>query len=259
MKDLNNKTALVTGAASGIGFAFARQLAAAGARVVATDINLTALQDAASSLPENTLTIEHDVTSFADWQRVAEKLAAEGIEIDVLINNAGISSDGKDILDTDPEEYALVIDTNLASVFYGVRTFGPAMRSREDGHIVNVASMAGMISAPSIGVYAASKFGVVGLTETLKDELEPHNVGVTVFCPGFVKTNIANNVAERTGVAVGNDFIARGMEVDAAVSVAVQGIKNRWAYAFSHPNYQLEVQTRMEAILDGFHKHSLDH
>src|SRR5262245_195114 len=190
MDQIDGRTAFVTGGASGIGLAIAEALVAAGARVVLADWNVEALEREAARLGGATVAQHLDVTDRAGWE-VAKRASADAFgPVDLLVNNAGVAPGPYELADMPPDHFDRIIHINLIGVFNGVRTFGPDMRARGAGHIVNVASMVGLAGVSRMGAYTAAKFGVVGLSEALRDEMAPHGVGVSVLCPGAVHTNI---------------------------------------------------------------------
>jgi len=201
MKLETAKHAFVTGGASGIGLAIARALAGRGIKITIADIDPSSLDDVLSAGDEGIRGIQLDVRDREAWAAAKREAEAAFGPVDLLFNNAGISSFGYDIADMDPAAFDRVVAVNLTGVFNGVHAFAADMRARGKGHIVNTSSMAG-ICGPSLaigGSYAAAKFGVVGLSETLQSELAPHGVSVSILCPGQTITGIAQNSAKQGG------------------------------------------------------------
>jgi NAD(P)-dependent dehydrogenase (short-subunit alcohol dehydrogenase family) len=197
----NARHAFITGGASGIGLAIAEALAARGVRVTIADVNREGLDTVLAANAGTMRGTYLDVRDRAGWAAAKAEAEAAFGPVDILVNNAGIASIGFEIADMDPEAFDRVVAVDLTGVFNGVSAFAADMRARRHGHIVNTASMAG-ISSPRTqvgGSYAAAKFGVVGLTETLREELAPHGVGVSVLCPGQVSTGIVENSAKFGG------------------------------------------------------------
>jgi NAD(P)-dependent dehydrogenase (short-subunit alcohol dehydrogenase family) len=208
----------ITGAASGLGRALALHYGHAGWRVACLDIQERALQDtvdavrAAGGVPWSA---RLDVCSDADFARVAGELNAAWGGLDVLVNNAGIASMGP-LLDASMAEWHRLIAVNLLGVVRGCATFGRWLSDAGSGHIVNVASMAGLASAPGMATYGVTKAAVVALSEQLRAELAARNVGVTLVCPSFFATNLLDSM---DGPAQAKARISRWMqnsEVDAA-------------------------------------------
>src|SRR3954464_12956145 len=193
MRELAGKTAFVTGGAGGIGFALGRAFAEAGMKVMLADIETEALSAAVKSLHNVGPAVRGIVCDVADAANV-DRAASETIEIfgnvHVVCNNAGVAAAGG-IDNISLDNWRWVLDVNLMGVLHGVRAFLPHIRSHgEGGHFVNTASMAGMDGGLGFSPYTASKFAVVGMSEGLAMQLQPHGIGVTVLCPHFVRTGI---------------------------------------------------------------------
>lgn len=197
---LNGKTALVTGAASGIGRETALAFARAGADLVVCDVNERGLDEVASTirgLGRAVLARRVDVSKADDVRALAEAVHAERPAVDILMNNAGVAVGGR-FLDTPLEDWEWVVSINLWGVIYGCHFFVPAMvRRGQGGHVVNVASAAGYLATSQLSAYATTKFAVVGLSEALRDELSPHRIAVTTVCPGLINTPITSSARMR--------------------------------------------------------------
>ena len=182
----------ITGGASGLGLAFARVYAGRHDRVAIGDIHEQRLESAAAELERlgaEVLSLKCDVTQLQDLESARATLEREWGGVDVLINNAGVATGGD--IDQGPiEDWEWVIDVNLMGVVRGCRAFVPLMKQQGGGHIINVASAAGLLSPPGMDSYNVTKAGVVALSETLYTELARHHIGVTVACPAFFKTNL---------------------------------------------------------------------
>jgi NAD(P)-dependent dehydrogenase (short-subunit alcohol dehydrogenase family) len=191
MKELEGKLALVTGAGSGIGRATAFALAKEGARVVAADVDPARVDQVRRDLGESCAMARTVDVSRRDAMRdlAGEVHAALG-PLDVLVNNAGVGHSGG-VLDTSLEDWDWVVGVNLWGVVHGCHFFVPKMVERgAGGHVVNVASGFGLVAAPGVAPYCTTKFAVVGLSESLRAELAPHRIGVSVICPGVIATDI---------------------------------------------------------------------
>ncbi|WNC67090.1 SDR family NAD(P)-dependent oxidoreductase [Thalassotalea nanhaiensis] len=197
----SQKRAFVTGAASGLGLEICQQLAKQNWRLAIADINSERLATTKLELESlgaaQVIDIELDVTDIEAMFSAAETIEKAWQGVDLLFNNAGIAGAGKmeEITGTDWER---VIDIDLWSVIYGCRAFIPMMKKRKSGHIINTASSAGTLSAAEMANYNVAKAGVVSLSETLKVELSPNNIGVTVLCPTVFKTNLGESVSGKT-------------------------------------------------------------
>jgi NAD(P)-dependent dehydrogenase (short-subunit alcohol dehydrogenase family) len=181
----SSQRVLVTGAASGLGLALASALAARGDRVLATDRALERPDEVPAGVDYVTL----DVRSDGDWARVLEHVRTTWGGLDLLVNNAGVAAGGRIDVAT-MEEWHRVVDINLLGVVRGCRTFTPLLKAQGSGHIVNTASLAGLVHAPGMAAYNSVKAGVVALSETLSHELAPFGIAVSVVCPSFFRTNL---------------------------------------------------------------------
>jgi NAD(P)-dependent dehydrogenase (short-subunit alcohol dehydrogenase family) len=215
VRNLEGKTALVTGAASGIGRATALAFAARGANLVVCDLNeigLAETAEAARHLGRDVLARRVDVSSAHEMHVFADAVHADLEAVDILMNNAGVGLGGG-FLHTTLEDWQWILGINLTGVIHGCHFFLPAMvRRRRGGHVVNVASAAGYVAVEALAAYATSKFAVVGLSEALRDELAPHGIGVTAVCPGIINTPITQTSRLRGPEATAE---ARAYMVDA--------------------------------------------
>jgi NAD(P)-dependent dehydrogenase (short-subunit alcohol dehydrogenase family) len=186
--------AVVTGAGSGIGRAFATELARRNSRVVCADVDVATAEETAAAIKErggDAVSVHCDVSNEDDVAALAGAARSWlGGEPDLVINNAGVGAGGHHVAETTLAEWQRTLGINLWGVIHGCRTFLPAMRAAGAGGIVNVASAAGFTAAPGMAAYNVSKAGVVSLSETLAAELSGTGVAVTVLCPTFVRTNI---------------------------------------------------------------------
>ena len=199
----DGKTALVTGAASGIGRETALAFARAGADLVVCDLNEGGLEETATAirgLGRRVLARRVDVASRDDMAAFAAAVHAEMPAVDILMNNAGVGL-GARFLETSLEDWAWILSINLWGVVHGCHFFLPPMVKRgRGGHVVNVSSAAGYVASEQLSAYSTTKFAVFGLSEALRDELRPHGIGVTTICPGVINTPITRNARMR-GVA----------------------------------------------------------
>jgi NADP-dependent 3-hydroxy acid dehydrogenase YdfG len=189
-KDGGALRVLITGAGSGLGRALALRFAAAGWRVGVTDLRTDAAAatlQAVKAAGAEGFAAALDVTSEASFADVAERLQREWRGVDVLINNAGVATSGT-VQDSPVEQWRWVLDINLLGCVRGCRAIAPLLTAQNSGHIVNIASFAGISNPPALASYNAAKAAVISLSETLRFEMFPHHVGVSVACPSFFRT-----------------------------------------------------------------------
>jgi NAD(P)-dependent dehydrogenase (short-subunit alcohol dehydrogenase family) len=202
VEELFGKTAVVTGAGSGIGRALARRWAKAGMRVVLADIDEATLADTTSELTAggaDVLAVACDVSVLGAVEALRDRALERFERVNVVCNNAGVGSHGALISSTPIEDWQWVLGVNLWGVVHGTITFLPHLQEHGDGHIVNTASVVALMPTPGTGAYNASKFAVLALSETLYKELAMNGstVGVSVLCPGLTATNLMDNEHHR--------------------------------------------------------------
>ena len=196
MTDLKNKTAFITGAGKGIGKAVAIALAKEGVNLILvsrTQKDVEQLADEASNLGVKALAVTADVSDINSINAAAEKALAEFKHIDILINSAGIASFGK-FLELEPEAWERIIQVNLMGTYYTTRAIIPNMIERQTGDIINISSTAGLNGNALTSAYSASKFAVLGLTDSLMQEMRKHNIRVTALTPSTVATDMAKDL-----------------------------------------------------------------
>ena len=194
MFSLAGRTAIVTGAATGIGEAIATRLAEAGATVAVVDLNLPGAQQVAGALPNASFAIEADVAVAASVSRAVDQVLRKTGRIDILVNNAGIAGPAAFIWEQTDEDWQRNIAINLTGVFNFCRAVIPHMRSRSYGRIVNVASIAGKEGNPRMTPYSATKAGVIGLTKSLGKEVATDGICVNAVTPAVVQTQILDQL-----------------------------------------------------------------
>jgi len=254
MKTFSDQVAFITGGASGIGLAIGRALSDKGAAVVLADIDAARLAEAAGQLSGPVETIVLDVRDRAGWAEAQSRAEARFGPVSLLFNNAGIINDAggaiasRGLVDQAPDGFDRMIEVNLTGAFNGIAAFAPGMRDRGHGHIVNTASTQGVISCQGVGSYCAAKFGVVAMSESLRDELAPAGVGVSVLCPGPVQTRISESSSRITGdapVEIPPDIF---LSADTVAQMVLSAIAVNALYIFTHGEYLAAVEERHRAI-----------
>ena len=272
MKDLAGRTAFVTGAASGIGLGIATALSQAGVKVMLCDIEEEALAKAISGLKLTNADVDGvraDVSLKAELQAAADATVARYGRIHILVNNAGVGGGAGYGRWTDAS-WNWVLGVNLMSVIWGIEIFGPLIEAHgEGGQIVSTASIAGLIPGASPS-YNVAKYGVVALSEGLRATLAPRGIGVSVLCPGFIRTQIMNsrrNLPERFAGAVENpptegpiaefikefqERVSKGIDPLYVGELVREGIENDWPYIFTDTEFEPNIDDRFAAIKQGF-------
>jgi len=185
MTSIENQLAVVTGAGRGIGRAIAIELGQLGARVVLAARSKAELEQTARAIGPNAIAIPTDVRKKDDVKRLFEQ------PVDILVNAAGLGIFGP-VVDFKDDDFETLIDTNLRGIFFACRLVLPSMIERNRGHIINIASIAGKVGSANRAVYCASKFGVVGFTESLAEEVRQYGIRASVICPGSTDTRFSS-------------------------------------------------------------------
>ncbi len=268
MKDFNEKVAAITGGASGIGYAIAEAALERGMKVAIADVEQQALDRATMKLSKKgtVLAVQTDVSSAEAMDNFAARTFDAFDDVHILFNNAGVDGHGA-MWDLTTRDWEWTLGVNLWGVIHGIRVFSKHMVERNSGHIVNTASIAGLVSAPSSGPYTVSKHAVVALSEVLHGELrnESKDVGVSVLCPSYVSTNIYTSsrnrvnvektpewLAEQQAVAdVASPIFADAMSASAVADLCFSAIESGQFYILPHREGSLPlIKQRMTEILE---------
>ncbi len=272
--EFRGKTAFITGGASGIGLGMARAFGGAGMNIVVADIDKEAAAGAVEQLAAQQIKAKPvycDVSERGSVRTAALEAVAAFGKVHVVCNNAGVAVGGQ--LGTVGErDWDWILDVNLKGVVHGTETFVPLIASHgEGGHIINTASMAGMVSPPGLEPYSATKFAVVAMSEGWFMQLAPQNIGVSVLCPGFVRTRIHESGRARqdryggegeidSGVAATRDAAAQqvlsGIDPDIVGERVLEAVKANELYIFTHANMKPFVEMRFQMILAAFDRAS---
>lgn len=272
MQDFSGKVAVVTGGASGIGRAMAGRFAAAGMKLVLADIERTPLEAAAKELREGGAEVVAsltDVTNESAIEALLETTLDAYGTAHVVCNNAGVAAGGP-VWEMTTSDWEFTLGANLWGVIYGVKVFAPTLLEQNEGHFVNTASMAGLVSGGNMAAYNVSKFGVVALSESLFQDLRAaeSRVGVSVLCPAFVQTKIWDSERnrpealrkERTeeeaqaraeGREVLRAVIENAMPAPKVADAVHDAILANQLYILTHESSYPAIEARMRNILDG--------
>jgi NAD(P)-dependent dehydrogenase (short-subunit alcohol dehydrogenase family) len=263
MKDLRGKTAAITGAGGGLGRAMALAFAREGMHLALADVDEGALQETASLLSRPpVVSMRVDVSKEQDIQEFSRRIDRPFL----VCNNAGVSPLGA-VWENSAGDWQWILGVNLWGVIHGVRAFAPRLIAQNEGHIVNTASVAGLISPPGSGAYNVTKHAVVALSESLLHDLRERNsaVGVSVLCPAYVPTGISSSERNRpAGLAAGSKSeltkakeanlkkaVASGrLTADDVAKAVVAAVKDDRFYILTHPRIKGAVEARMRDILD---------
>lgn len=269
MKDFERRVAVITGAASGIGRALAERCAREGMKVILADVEPGALAEVEKHLQASggtALAVRADISQAEDVAALAEKTIEAFGAVHLLCNNAGVATNGT-VWESSLTDWEWVLGVNLWGVIHSVRIFVPIMLAQDtECHVVNTASMSGLISFPRGSVYAVSKHGVVTLSEALHHELAElgGKVKVSVLCPGLVQTRIVDcarnrpeRLASRTSMgpveAAGWETLRQQMQTAMppaqVADMVFQAIREERFYILTHPEGKDSIRTRMEDIL----------
>tara|TARA_B100001013_G_scaffold200921_1_gene121687 strand:+ start:2128 stop:2997 length:870 start_codon:yes stop_codon:yes gene_type:complete len=277
MRDVTGKVAFITGGASGMGLAMARSFAAAGMKVAIADVEQDALDRVKAEFNASNaevITLQVDVTDRAAMEAAADATEAAFDKVHVLVNNAGVAVGGS-LDQMSYEDWDWVMGVNLDGVVNGLQAFVQRIKAHgEGGHVVNTASLAGHFAIPGLGVYTATKYAVVGISETLRADLKQHDIGVSVLCPGVVNTNIFDSGRNRPSHLQGEtdtakmvlsedvaepereqrmaEMMARALDPAVVGDMVLHSIQEDEFYIFSHPEIEPMVSGRAAEVTDAF-------
>lgn len=261
MKDLKGRVAVVTGGGSGIGSGICRALAAEGVKVVVSDIDEDAAAEVADSIRGEggtAIPVRTDVAQRSDVEALAKRTIAELGRVDIVCNNAGVLVGGP-ILETTEDDWQWLLSVNMMGVVHGSQVFAPLFLERGEGHIVNTASVGGFLSFSTLAIYCASKYAVVGYSEALQMELTPRGIGVSILCPGMVRTNLSSSdrlrpakFAHAGGSSQELGDLSAGMEPIEVGGHVVRGIRDNAPYIFTHSDFRGMFQQKFDGVLSGF-------
>ena len=273
MKEVSGKAAFITGGASGLGLAMAKSFSGAGMKVAIADVQedaLVAAQENFSDSNAEVIAVQVDVTDRQALEDAADEAETAFGKIHVVCNNAGVAVSGN-IKDHSFQDWDWLMGVNVNGVINGTQVFtNRILNHGEGGHIVNTASMAGLLPIAALSVYNTSKFAVVGMSEAIAQDPAKFNIGVSVLCPGFVDTNIYTSERNRPpglgGEAASSFNLPEGtieeVSFDSMIKASMVGdmvlhaIQNNEMYIFSHPEFNEAIQERHQSMLDAFERWS---
>ena len=274
MQDLSGKVAVVTGGASGIGRGMAEAFGAAGMKLVLADVDAARVTATARELEKSgaeVLAVKADVAVQLEVDALARRALDAFGAVHVVCNNAGVAHGGVPTWESSLDHWEWIVGVNLMGVVHGVRTFVPILLEQGEGHIVNTASMAGLISGAGNALYGVTKHAVVALSEALFNELRAVNksVHVSVLCPGFINTEILRSSERNAPEAVRSHhperrtspeaeirrkqvehLVATGLAPRKVGELVLDAIRRERFWVFTHPEWKRSVKHRMENILE---------
>ncbi|WP_088182816.1 SDR family NAD(P)-dependent oxidoreductase [Sphingobium sp. Z007] len=272
MLEFAGRTAFVTGGANGIGLGLVRALLAQGCKVAIADIREDALAAAVKTLDnQSVIAVQLDVASRTGFAEAADRAEAALGPVSLVFNNAGINL-FQTIDESSYDDWDWVMGVNLHGVINGVMTFAPRMKALgRGGHIVNTASMASFLCGGAPGIYNTTKFAVRGMSESLRYSLAPHGIGVSLLCPGLVKSHIYASDEIRPAALSGgakpvdSAAVGRleqlhqfGMEPDVIAARTLEAMQENRFHIFPHPEFRDELATVFDEILADFRDYPQD-
>lgn len=272
MEKLSGRTAFITGGASGFGEALARALLGEGMNVMIADLDATRVQTAAARLgpADRVAGLVCDVTDAAQLRRAADETVERFGSVHLVCNNAGVLAPGP-LHAVEPRDWRWSFEVNVLGVVLGIEAFLPKLRAQpEGGWFLNTASMAGFRGLPGAGAYCATKAAVISVSESLAGELADTPIGVTILCPGFMRTGLHDSSLQRPQAfggakaslidrTVGDSdglaaAIAAGISADDAAALAIRGVKAGALYVVTHPEHRGDIAAKGERLLAAYHE-----
>ena len=250
--DVSGKVILVTGGGGGIGAGIAEAFAEAGAQVAITDINGDWAQAEAARIGRRAIAFQHDVTSPESWAGVKTSVEAAFGPVDVLCNNAGISLPFKPMEEISLDQFDRVMAINVRGVFLGCQLFMGEMKARGSGHIVNTSSVNGQLPHGTFACYSASKFAVSGLSESIRQELAPFGVGVSILYPGLTRSRMSEGQMDDLPAEIKAAIAGKMMEPVWLGRAVVRAVQENQLHIITHPDHLDALKARVDALYAAF-------
>ncbi|SES63404.1 Short-chain dehydrogenase [Natronincola peptidivorans] len=275
MKEFKNRTAVITGAANGFGFEVAKECARREMKVVMADIDGEDLKKASQTVKEmgvEVLTVEMDTSVYEEMENLAKQTLETFRTVDLLFNNAGVVTSGS-IWEMPLKDWEWTMGVNVWGMMYAMRVFVPIMLKQQTPcHVVNVASVAGLLTTPGMPAYHTTKFATVAMTESANYQLQMMNANVkmSVYCPGFVQTDLHNcekrrperfkidpdhpyyqSESYRAGLAKAEHVITTGIPITSVAQSIFTAIEEEQFYILTHPQYNPVIGLRVKTMLEG--------
>jgi NAD(P)-dependent dehydrogenase (short-subunit alcohol dehydrogenase family) len=259
MRELAGRVAVVTGGGSGIGRGICRRLAQEGMQVVVADVDLSSAEKTCTELRERgarAVAVHTDVSQRASVEALRERALRELGGVHLVCNNAGVYTGGDPLANTEGD-WRWLVDVNLMGVVHGCQIFAPHLVAQGEGQIVNTASVGAFLAAPELDVYCATKYAVLGFSEALRAHLAPKGVGVSILCPGAIRTNLARSDRLRppgAGPAGGRSqtlapMIEGGADPLEVGEFVLRGVRENAEYIFTHAEFRGLIEARFQRVL----------
>lgn len=250
--DVAGKVVIVTGGGGGIGAGIAEAFAEKGAKVAITDINADWATAEAARIGHAAIGLAHDVTSPESWTEVKAAVEAAFGPVDVLCNNAGISLPFKSLEEISLEQFDRCMAINVRGVFLGCQLFMGEMKARGSGHIVNTSSVNGQLPHGTFAVYSASKFAVAALSESIRQELEPCGVGVSILYPGLTRSRMSDGQMADLPDEIRKAIDGKMMEPVWLGRAVVRAVEENQLHIVTHPDHLDMLKVRIETLYAAF-------
>ena len=250
--NITGKVVLVTGGGGGIGAGIAEAFAERGAKVCITDINAEWANAEAARIGQGVLALGHDVSSETSWAQVKRAVEAALGPVDVLCNNAGISLPFKPLEEVSIELFDRIMAINVRGVFLGCQTFIGEMKARGSGHVVNTSSVNGQLPYGTFASYCASKFAVAGMSEALRQELEPFGIGVSILYPGLTRSRMSDAQMDDLPDEIKQAIAGKMMEPIWLGRAVVRAVEENQLHINTHTDHKPALEARLAALLASY-------